>query len=102
VEASSSKCVSCAACFFHDDLLKWERLRFFHEGFELHAWRGVLRFRMGQSLRRHVVDEEYHFWGLVYTLCCASVVLCCVVLCGYIIYKLYALTVNHSITNHNR
>jgi hypothetical protein len=87
VEASSSKCVSCAVVFSTTIILKWERLRFFHEGFELHAG-GVLRFRMGQSLRRHVVDEVIILGsGLYLVLCC--VVLCCVVLCGYIIYNLY-------------
>jgi hypothetical protein len=38
-----------------------------------------LRFRMGQSLRRHVVTTKNIISGFGFTLCC--VVLCCVVLC---------------------
>jgi hypothetical protein len=56
----------------------------FHEGFELRAG-GVMRFRMGQSLRRHVVTTKNIFGVRLYlVLCC--VVLCCVVLCGYVLY----------------
>jgi hypothetical protein len=48
----------------------------FHEGFELRD--AVLRFRMGQSLRRHVVTTKniISFWLSCVVLCC--VVLCCV------------------------
>jgi hypothetical protein len=73
-EASSSKCVS--APLFSDDYFKVERLRF-SRGFRVAIPAVYCDFRMGQSLRRHVVTTKNIISGFGYTLCC--VVLCCVV-----------------------
>jgi hypothetical protein len=90
------------APLFSDDYFKVERLRF-SRGFRVAIPAVYCDFRMGQSLRRHVVTTKNIISGFGYTLCC--VVLCFVLcLCGYVLYgilymvnALITQSLNHSI-----